>query len=135
MNFNKQKQKIARICNKYGIDLLLLFGSQAKERTTNESDFDVAYSSEKPLSLARESRLIIELGPLLKTEQVDLVNLKRTPPLLRYAIFKDCKVLYEKKPLSFACFRAYSFKTYIETKPLYEEKFKRLHKAVKAFDS
>ncbi|MBI4333736.1 MAG: nucleotidyltransferase domain-containing protein [Chloroflexi bacterium] len=116
-------QKIAR---KYKLRLLLLFGSRAEGESHSESDFDVAYLANRDLNLEQEARLIIELAPVFKSENIDLVNLRRAPPLLFYAIMNKCQVMYEKDPLIFATMRAYSFKKYVETKPLYELKFQRL---------
>jgi len=126
------QRKLARkIAQKYGLELILLFGSQASGKTYKGSDFDVAYLSKKELSLEKEAELIVELAPIFGSENIDLVNLRKTPPLLFYAIFKDCKVLFEATPLLFDNLRAYSFKKYIETKVLYEEKFRRLQERIK----
>lgn len=124
------KKIIEKIARKYSLDLLLLFGSRTSGKTYRGSDFDVAYLSERILTLKEESELIFALTPIFKSENIDLVNLKTAPPLLFYAVFKNCRALYEKKPLIFAGLRAYAFKKYIETKSLYAEKFKRLEKAL-----
>ena len=126
-----KKRLLQKIAQKYSLELILLFGSMISGKTHRESDFDVAYSSSRDLDLEKEAKLIIDLAPIFKSENVDLVNLKKASPLLLYAITKNCSVLYEKKPLSFAFLRAYAFKKYIETKPLYEEKFRRLEKTIK----
>jgi len=127
----KNKKLTEKLAQEYSLDLLLLFGSRASERAYQGSDFDVAYLSENPLDLMEEARLIVELAPIFQSENVDLVNLKKATPLLLYAITRNCRVLYEKKALTFASLRAYAFKKYVETKPLYEAKFKRLQKTIK----
>ena len=129
-NKTKEKALIERVAQKYLLELVLLFGSRVQRKIHRESDFDIAYLSKKLLDLEKEAKLIIELSPIFKSENIDLVNLKKAPPLLFYAITKNCKVLYEKTPLLFANLRAYSFKKYIETKPFYEEKFKRLKEKI-----
>ena len=115
-----------KIVKKYSLNLLLLFGSRVSGKYHKKSDFDVAYLSEAELNLEQESGLIFDLSRIFKNDNIDLVNLKNAKPLLYYAIFNDCRLLYEKTPLSFHSLRAYAFKKYIETKPLYEEKFKKL---------
>jgi len=129
----KEKKLFKKIAQKYSLELILLFGSKISEKTHKESDFDVAYLSKKDLNLEEESRLIIEFSPIFRSENIDLVNLKKSPPLLFYAVFKNCQVLYEREPFTFASLRSYAFKKYIETKPLYEEKFKRFQKKLKQF--
>ena len=123
---SKQKDLIERIAAQYFLELLLLFGSRASGRNYQGSDFDVAYLGSKNLDLEEETKLIFNLAPIFKSENIDLVNLKKAPPLLFYAIFNNCQIIYEKEFLLFPSLRAYAFKKYIETKPLYEEKFKRL---------
>lgn len=125
-----KKELLGKIAQKYSLELVLLFGSRAQKKNHRESDFDIAYLSKKDLNLKEESKLIVELAPIFQSENIDLVNLRKAPPLLFYAIAKDCKALYERSPLSFANLRAYSFKKYIETKSLYEEKFKRLEERI-----
>lgn len=121
------KQALTKnIAEKYSLELLLLFGSRAEGTENPKSDFDVAYLSQKDLDLEKESRLIIELAPVFKSENIDLVNIKNASPLLFFAIFQKCRILYEKDSSVFPRLRAYSFKKYVETKPLYAEKFRRL---------
>ena len=126
-----RKKQAKKIAKKYGLELLLLFGSQASGKTYKGSDFDVAYLSKKELGLEKEAELIIELAPLFGSENIDLVNLKKAPPLLFYAITANCRVIYQKNALIFPALRAYAFKKYVETKPLYEEKFRRLQEKIK----
>ena len=122
----KLENLVNKITQKYGLELILLFGSKVDSTAHKESDFDVAYLSKKNLTLEDEARLIIELAPVFGSENIDLVNLKKASPLLFYAIFDKCQVLHAANPLIFPSLRAYAFKKYVETKPLYEEKFRRL---------
>lgn len=128
---DNKKDLIDKISQKYYLELLLLFGSQVSGKISKESDFDVAYLSGQDLGLTDEANLIVEIAPIFKSENIDLVNLKKASPLLLYAITRNCQVLFEKNPLNFASLRAYAFKKYIETKPLYEQKFKRSREIIK----
>jgi predicted nucleotidyltransferase len=128
---SKEKRLLRTIAQKYQLELILLFGSRASKKNYKESDFDIAYLSKRDLNLNEEAKLIIELSPIFKSENIDLVNLKKAPPLLFYAITKESRGLFESKPFAFASLRAYAFKKYIETKLLYEEKFKRLKEKIK----
>lgn len=127
----KEKKIIEKIAQEYSLELLLLFGSKVSGGEHHkESDFDVAYLSKDYLTLEEEAKLIVELFPVFKSENIDLVNLKKAPPLLFYAVFKNCQLLYEKTPFVFATLCAYAFKKYVETKPLYQEKFQRLQEKI-----
>lgn len=122
----KQRMSLEQIAQKYSLELVLLFGSRVSGKIHKESDFDIAYSALEKLDLTEEARLILDLSSVFQSENIDLVNLKNASPLLLFAITKDALVLFEKKSLTFYHLRAYAFHQYIETKPLYEEKFKRL---------
>jgi predicted nucleotidyltransferase len=124
----KEKNLLKKIAQQYSLELILLFGSRVSEKTHKESDYDIAYLSKKNLDLMEEAKLICDFMPVFKSDKVDLANLKKVPPLLLFAATNDCQVLYEKNSLIFPTLSAYAFKKYIETKPLYEEKFKRLQK-------
>lgn len=126
-----EKNLIKKIAQKYKLELILLFGSQFSGKTYKGSDFDIAYLSRNDLDLAKEARLIIELSPIFKSENIDLVNLRKSSPLLLYAITQKCQVIYAKNPLIFPTIRAYAFKKYIETKPFYEMKFRKLQEKIK----
>ena len=129
----KQKQKIEEIAKKYSLKLILLFGSQADGRTHKESDFDVAYLPVKNLSYDDEIDINFQFTNIFKHDRVDTVDMRKAPPLLLYGIFRECLVLFKKDDLIFPTYRAYAFKKYIETKPLYEEKHRRLKEKINKF--
>lgn len=127
-----EKQKIVQMAKKYKLRLLLLFGSQLEKRKFlhKESDFDIAYLSKGNLDLMDEAKLICDLMSIFRTNKIDLVNIKKAAPLLLFEITNNCQVLYQENSLLFPAFRVYAFKRYVETKPLYEEKFRRLKRRI-----
>lgn len=131
IKYAKKEEYIQALSRKYSLELLLLFGSRISGQTHQESDYDIAYLSERVLDLEEEGRLIMALLPLIGEQDerlINLVNIKKASPLLFYAMTSNAQVIFEKKPAAFATLRAYAFKKYIETKPLYEEKARRLQK-------
>lgn len=127
----KRTELIKKIARKYRLELLLLFGSRVGGKASPESDFDVAYLSVKDLDLSQEARLMVDLAPVFRSENIDLVNLRKAPPLLFYAVTSKCQVMYEKDPLIFPTMRAYSFKKYVETRPLRELEYQRLRERIR----
>ena len=95
MEVKIDKEKIAEVAKKHGLALLVLFGSRARGDERQKSDFDVAYSSVKNLSLHEENQMAVELHEVLKTINVDLVNLHHTGPLLLKKITEEGIPLYE----------------------------------------
>lgn len=129
----KNIKKLREIAEKYNLKLLLLFGSRVgnKKFLREESDFDVAYLPKKDLDLTKEAKLICDLTPIFRSEKIDLVSLKKALPFLLYSIFQNCQVLYTDNPLIFYYLRSYTFKKYIETKPLYQERSERINELIK----
>lgn len=120
------QQKIETIAKKYHLKLVLLFGSQSEDRIHKESDFDIAYLAKKPLDFENEYRLNYEFTNVFQADRIDTVDLQKAPPLLLYAVFKSPQVLFQENELVFPSYQIYAFKKYIEAKPLYEEKYRRL---------
>jgi predicted nucleotidyltransferase len=138
MKVNGFKNKIKEIAKKYNLDLVLLFGSQVRDKKYlhKESDFDIAYLAKKDLNLMEESKLICDIMAIFKSERIDLVNLKRADPLLMKQIFENHKILYCKDPKIYSLYQIYALKRYIEAKPLFElnrqsiEHFLKQHKTI-----
>lgn len=133
INTTKNKSLIKKIAQKYQLRLILLFGSQTGDQKYlhQESDFDIAYLSRRNLDLMEEGKLINDLIQVFKSERIDLVNLKKAKPLLLFLITNDCQVLYQDNAFTFPSLRVYAYKKYIETRFLYEEKFRRLEEKIK----
>lgn len=120
MDITEIKSKIEKLAEKYNLSLVLLFGSRATGRIHAHSDFDVAYLSRKPLDLMDEARLVRDLMPIFRSDKVDLVNLKKAPPLLMKRIFDQHQVLSCADKAQHFAYQMYAMRRYIEAKPLFE---------------
>ena len=114
------KQRIADLAQKYGFDLVVLFGSQATGRTHKESDVDVAYYSDIKLDFNQEVLINTDLTVIFKNDQVSLVNLKRASPLLAREVVVKGVVLYAKDSSLFSQLYARTLRMYEEARPLFE---------------
>jgi len=123
---DKQKQKIQEVAKRYGLKLILLFGSQVTGKIHKESDFDIAYLPEKNLSYDDKIDINFQFTLIFPQERyrVDTVNIKKVKPLLLYGIFRKCQVLYAQDDLIFPTYRVYAFRKYMEIKPFLEKQFK-----------
>lgn len=128
MEIDVAKEKLMQdVVRKYDLRLVLLFGSRVEgKQLHNESDFDVAYLSKRKLDLMDEARMMTEIAPYFHSDNIDLVNLKNAPPLLYYAVFDKCQVLFQEDELLFPTLRIYAFRKFVEMQPIYELKFQRL---------
>lgn len=115
------KKKINKIAKKYALDLVLLFGSQTKnkKRLHRESDFDVAYLSKRDLPGKEIIDLNCDLIDIFGNDRVDLVNLRRIDPLLRYEIAQNSQLLYGGE-MDYLEFKAFAFRDYIAHQNLFD---------------
>ncbi|MFN3533053.1 MAG: type VII toxin-antitoxin system MntA family adenylyltransferase antitoxin [Candidatus Brocadia sp.] len=98
-----------------GLRLVLLFGSAVSGKMHKKSDIDLAFLFDKPVDILALTNNVISL---LHTDNVDVIDLKRTSPLLRYASVKNGMLLYEREPGMFNEFYSLAFRQYVDTKKL-----------------
>jgi predicted nucleotidyltransferase len=133
MDITEIKPKIKKLAEKYGLSLVLLFGSRAAGKIHVRSDFDVAYLSKSSLDLYEEAKLICDLMPIFHSEKVDIVNLKKAPPLLMKRIFDQHQVLFCADNAQYFAYQMYALKRYIEAKPLLNLKSDYVHNRIKKY--
>lgn len=112
------KNTIEFVARKYGLKMVVLFGSVAKNRANQNSDIDIAVLSFAPLVFKKELELRLELQDLFKKE-IDLVFLQDAGPLLLGQIAKESNLLFGKKK-DFDAFRIYAMKSYLDFEPYFK---------------
>ena len=123
INADKIKPQIAGLAEKYGLDLVILFGSQIAGKTHKESDFDIAYLSDKKLSFEDEGRIIIELAPIIGARDerlVNLSNIKKAGALLLKEIFNKHQVLFCADRNVYDSYKIFAVKNFLENRPLFD---------------
>ncbi len=110
---------IQQIADKFSLDLIILFGSQATGKTHSESDWDIAVKGYHVLTMDQRIDLIGEFEKHFPN--VDIVDIRRADPLLLACIASDGKPLYERDPLNFAEFKLYAQTQYIDARPLLDK--------------
>lgn len=124
------KEKIKEIAEKYNINTLYIFGSQASGKTHKNSDYDFAVQFNEKVKEKKyfdlKLKVMSEMMRLVKSDKVDLVvlNEKKLPLSLKHRIIKDGKILFvsddikrsrmETKIMSFYLDRQYYFKRHIK---------------------
>jgi predicted nucleotidyltransferase len=112
------KGKIEKFCRDNNIDLMILFGSQAKKRTRADSDFDLAVKPSRECTLDK-LRLIYKLGELFGTDFLDLVILTcDMDAVLLREIFMEGNFLYESVPGLFEKEKLRAWKIYLDTEKI-----------------
>jgi len=119
----KIKPQVKNLAEKYGLSLLMLFGSQVTGKTHKESDFDIAYLADKKLSFEDEGRIIIEIAKIIGARDerlVNLCNIKESGALLLKEIFDRHQVLFYADRNVYDSYKIFSVKNFIESRPLFD---------------
>lgn len=132
------RRRMARIAKRYGLDLIVLFGSQRKGGTTARSDVDVAVlwtTRPRPIvrkpwrpSLLREGALVNDLSDALTVgDNLDLAVLNDASPLLLWEVARHGLCLYEAAPGRFEEFWLYALHMWRENAHRYDARAAYLH--------
>jgi len=124
---DEQKKLIIEVCQKYGVKILLLFGSQVDGKTHSESDLDIAFAGKK-LSFGELAKFNANLQAVFQIEKIDTVSLFSLTPLILKRIFDRHQILYLEDRFLYHNLASYALKSYIETKFLRENLKNRLEK-------
>jgi predicted nucleotidyltransferase len=105
-----------------------LFGSQAREKSWNRSDVDLAVLLGSSLANERHG-----LMSIFRSNNIDLVILNDAPPLLTYeGVIRRGRLLFEKDRLARIRFEVRAFQEYVDTAPLREVQNRYLKEAIRA---
>lgn len=111
-----------QIAQKFGLDFLVLFGSQSNGLVHKQSDYDIGYSSNEKIDFNAEYQITMRLKDALNHSKIDLVDVRRASPLLAKKALLEGELLAENIPHSFAQEQIRAYHNYVETKPLRELK-------------
>lgn len=119
-------KKIKQLAKKYGIDLVLLFGSAVRGKQHAKSDLDIAvlFGDGQDHSLKRYSKLLGELQEVFPDQKVDLSVINHADPLFLKQITDNCKLLFGASR-RLQELRLYAFKRFQDHLPYFqmEERF------------
>lgn len=112
---------LAGIAEKYGLKLLVVFGSHGTVRQTKSSDIDLGFCTASVLSPEQLLELMMDLSVNFQKSEVDLVDLDRAVPLLAYEIACKGRVLHESEN-AFLLFKLKASARYADTRHLREQR-------------
>jgi len=105
-------------CHKYDVEMVILFGSQAKGLARSDSDIDLGILLAKyPIPVEEELQLCLDLVGAVQTGKVDMVILNHADPFLCYEAACHGIIVYERKPSTFDRFKVMAFKRFVDTEP------------------
>ncbi len=110
------KKKLAPLFEYKELQLALVFGSTVSGGfKKQQSDIDLAFLFDKPPDILALTNQVIRL---LHFDNVDVIDLRRASPLLKFSVVKNIKLLYERSPGLFHEFFSLVFRRYVDTKKL-----------------
>jgi predicted nucleotidyltransferase len=117
----RQTRKIEMLARKYGIRLILLFGSTVTGRLHSKSDTDAAILLEKARALSFEdySALIYGLETALRVRELDLSLIHHADPLFLKRITDRCQILYGSQQ-TLSELKIYAFKRFQDHKRFFD---------------
>ena len=89
---NLNKKQLYNYFKNQPVDLAYLFGSQASEKAKPLSDIDFAVLFRKNLTdqerFTLKIKILGDLSEILKTDKIDLVDLRTAPPFLQFEVIR-----------------------------------------------
>lgn len=120
LNFDTLKPEIKKLAEKYGLSLVVLFGSCATGKTHAKSDIDIGIAKRQNSWSEDLSSVIIEieknLSDVLKRDDIEVIDLYDTSPTLMRSIVEEGKSLYESSPGEFDDWKLFAIRVWMETK-------------------
>ncbi|MBI3764072.1 MAG: nucleotidyltransferase domain-containing protein [Chloroflexi bacterium] len=104
-----------QVARKYGLDLIVLFGSQAKGRARHNSDVDLAVRFRPGLARpgTRKLEIASQFDALFPSaKEVDVSFLNDAGSILLFEVATSGRLLYERQPLLFWQFQSYAARRY-----------------------
>jgi len=129
ININEITYKLGPVFKDKDLKLALLFGSAVSEKTHKQSDTDLAFLFDNPIDILALTNRVIRL---LHTDRIDVVDLKRASPLLRFSIAKNSRLLYEREKGAFNQFYSLAFRMYVDAKKLRDARATAIQRFLKA---
>ncbi len=115
---NYSQKQLNKIAHKYQLDLVMFYGSQARNQSSfAETDLDIAIYRKKPFTTTEFSQLYLELSTVFPRQDLDLKSLFQKNPLFCYKVVRDGQLLFGDQT-TFNELKAYYYHKRIDLQPL-----------------
>ena len=110
-----------------GLDLLILFGSRARGDAHPGADWDFGYLADETTDVPG---LLAALVGVLRSDRVDVVDLRRASGLLRYRAACDGVLVYEASAGRFDRYRLQAVQFWCDNAPVFERGYDEILEAL-----
>jgi predicted nucleotidyltransferase len=108
-------EQLQPVAQKFGVRLIVVFGSVARGTIREESDIDVGVLMERYPTFNRRLKLWLELSKLFQAE-IDLAMLNHAEPVFGSEVARDGKLLFEGEKFAWENWRSYKIHQFWDTK-------------------
>lgn len=131
---DENSQIIKEIAMSHNLDLVILFGSQAKGRSMKESDIDIGvFRKTGGITLNDEIILSAKFAELFENNKIDISIISSNNPILMYNILKNGEVLYTNEKGLAETLKLYAWKLLAESKSFRDHSFSILKNRIAIF--
>jgi predicted nucleotidyltransferase len=123
-------EQLQLIAQKFGVRLIVLFGSVARGKIHEESDIDIGVLTDRPITFNKRLKLWYELSSLFRAD-IDLAMLNHAEPVFGFQVARDGKLLFERDKFVWENWRSYKIRQYWDTKKFRDDLERYLARRVK----
>ncbi len=106
---------LPEVCRDFDLVLVVLHGSRARGYARPDSDSDVGVLRRSGLVPSEQFLdLLVRLEDATGLPNIDLVDLRRAPPLLKHGVGTHGRSLFEDEPGRFNLFKVYAWKLWLD---------------------
>lgn len=122
---------LEEIVTKYDLRLLLYFGSYGTEHY-DPLRSDIAYLAAEDLSFDTLNDFLRDLMLFHGKGDIDLVDLRKAGPLLKYVVATEGRLVYQEREGLFEEYRAYCLRYYYDTQHLRQQAYAAFRRRLEA---
>ncbi len=119
------------VVRRYSLRLLVLFGSYDTPRENADSDIDLAWLGNNPLSFSEQEALLHDLILHFRKAEMDLIDLTSADPIIRATIAQEGRVIYEEEPGLFDRMSLFYIKQRMDLNAMIEERMQQIGRHIR----
>jgi predicted nucleotidyltransferase len=123
LDLDRLREVVRAVAGDEGLDLVVLFGSSIRGESSPQ-DLDLAVRASRPLDLTHlTNRLCVALG----RSDVDLIDLRRSDPLVLRIVAEEGVLLHEAEAGAFTRFASLAARRFFDTRKFREVERLQIH--------